>query len=239
MLAREYPHLFPQMLEWKRSGMLVRDIAKQVEQICGKRIPLGTLYHYIWRYERLMEDTDGFWTPKRIQRFPEEFVRSMNAYVYGFMYTRYDPKMDAQRYVLHTVEAMRARVIAQELGKSLPPLSTRAVGYRRYAPVPSTVLRDLRTQRKWTVTEMSRRARVAKYTIIKWERYGVVPNSLRTISRIANALGVSMDTLLKDYETYKRLDIRGEVFVESDRDDVFAEDDDASVDHSHTGDVAS
>jgi transcriptional regulator with XRE-family HTH domain len=239
MLATEYPHLFSQMSEWKRSGMLVRDIAQQIEQICGRRIPLGTLYHYLWRYERLMEDTDGFWTPERIQRFPEEFIRSMNAYVYAHMYARYEPRMDARRYVLNALEAMRARVVAQELGKSLPPLSTRAVGYRRYAPVPSTVLRRLRTERKLTVTELSRRARVAKYTIIKWERYGVVPNSLRSINRIADALGVPIPTLLEDYKAYRRLDIRGELFVESDRDDLFTEDNEASMDHSYTGDAPS
>jgi transcriptional regulator with XRE-family HTH domain len=238
-LATQYPHLFQQMLEWKRSGMLVRDIARQVEQVCGRRISRGSLYHYIWRYERLMEDTDGFWTPERIRRFPEEFIRSMNAYVYAHMYARYDPKIDAQRYVLYTVEAMRVRVIAQEQGKSVPPLSARAVGYRGYTPVPSTVLRKLRTEREWTVAELARRARVGKYTIVKWERYGVVPNSLRSISRIANALGVEISKLLEDYEAYGRIDVRGELFVESDRDDLLVEDDDAPVDHSHAGDAAS
>jgi len=238
-LATKYPHLFQQMLEWKRSGMFVRDIAKQVEQVCGMRVPRNALHHYLWRYERLVDDTGGFWTPERIQSYPEEFVRSMNAYAYAHMHTRYDPKMDAPRYIRHTVHAMCERVIAQEHGESVPPLSARAVGYRGYTSVPSTVLHDLRTERHLTATELARRARVGRYTIIKWERYGVVPNSLRTIGRIADALGVPIGTLLEDYKTYKRIDIRGELFVESDRDELFAEDDDASVDHSYTGDAPS
>ncbi len=219
--------------------MLVRDIARQVEQVCGMRISVGTLYHYLWRYERLMEDTDGFWTPERIRRFPEEFLRSMNAYVYAHMYERYEPRMDARRYVLYTVDAMRARVIAQEQGRTVPPLSARAVGYRGYTPVPSTVLRKLRRERRWTVAELARRARVGKYTIVKWERYGVVPNSLRSISRIADALGVEIPKLLEDYKAYGRIDVRGELFVESDRDALLVEDGDASVDHSHAGDAPS
>jgi len=236
-LATQYPHLFQQMSEWKRSGMFVRDVVKQVEQVCGMRIPRNALHHYLWRYERLLDDTGGFWTPERIRSYPEEFVRSMNAYAYAHMYTRYDPKVDAPRYIRLTVQAMCERVIAQEHGESVPPLSARAVGYRGYTPVQSTVLHDLRKERHLTVTELARRARVGRYTIIRWERYGVVPNSLRSVSRIADALGVPIDTLLKDYKTYGRIDIRGELFVESDRDALFAEDDDVSVDHSHAGDA--
>jgi transcriptional regulator with XRE-family HTH domain len=238
-IATQYPHLFQQMLDWKRSGMFVSDIAQHIEQLFGIRVPRNALYHYLWRYERLVDDTGGFWTPERIQSYPEEFVRSMNAYAYAHMYTRYDPKMDARHYIRHTIDAMRERVIAQEHGERVPPLSARAVGYRGYTPVPSTVLHNLRTERQLTTTELARRARVGRYTIIKWERYGVVPNSVRTISRIANALGVPIGLLLEDYKTYGRIDFRGEVFVESDRDDLLAEDDDASVDHSHAGDAPS
>jgi transcriptional regulator with XRE-family HTH domain len=90
-----------------------------------------------------------------------------------------------------------------------------------------------------TVAELARRARVGRYTIIKWERYGVVPNSLRSVSRIADALGVAIGKLLEDYNAYKRIDLRGELFVESDRDDFLTEDDDVSVDHSSTDDAPS
>jgi len=238
-LATQYPHLFQQMLEWKRSGMFVRNIAQHIEQVCGMRIPRSALAHYLWRYERLVDDTDGFWTPERIQSYPEEFIRSMNAYAYAHMYTRYDPKMDAPSYIRHTVDAMRERVIAKEHGESVPPLSARAVGYRGYTPVPSTVLHKLRTKRQLTVGELARRARVGRYSIIKWERYGVVPNSLRTTSRIADALGVSIDTLLQDYNAYRRIDLRGESFIESDRDDLLAEDGDVPSCHSYTGDASS
>jgi len=238
-LATKYPHLFQQMLEWKRSGMFVRDIAQQVEQVSGMRISQSALYHYLWRYERLVDETGGFWTPERIQSHPEEFVRSLNAYAYAHMYTRYDPKVDAPSYIHHTIDAMRDRVIAQEHGESVPPLSARAVGYRGYTPVPSTVLHKLRTERQLTTAELARRARVGRYTIIKWERYGVVPNSLRTISRIGDALGVSIATLLEDYKTYGRIDIRGELFIESDRDELLVEDGDASSCHSYTGDAPS
>jgi len=238
-LATKYPHLFQQMLEWKRSGMFVRDIAQQVEQVSGIRVPRSALSHYIWRYERLVEDTDGFWTPERIRSYPEEFIRSMNAHAYAHMYTRYDPKMDAPRYIRHTVDAMRERVIAQEHGESVSPLSTRAVGYRGYTPVASTVLRDLRTERQLTTAELARRARVGRYTIIKWERYGVVPNSLRSVSRIADALGVEISKLLEDYKAYGRIDLRGELFIESDRDDLLVDDDAASFDYSSTGDAPS
>jgi len=236
-IATQHPNLFQQMLEWKRSGMFVRDIAQHIEQVCGMRISQNALYHYLWRYERLMDDTGGFWTPERIQSYPDEFIRSMNAYAYAHMYTRYDPKTDASHYIRHTINAMRERVIAQEHGESVPPLSTRAVGYRGYTPVSSTVLHKLRTKRQLTTAELARRARVGRYTIIKWERYGVVPNSLRSISRIADALGVSIGELLEDYNAYRRVDLRGELFIESDRDAFFTEDDDVSVDHSHAGDA--
>jgi len=236
-LATQYPHLFQQMLEWKRSGMFIRAIAQHIQQVYGIHISRSALSHYLWRYERLLDDTGGFWTPERIQSYPEEFIRSMNAYAYAHMYARYDPKMDAPRYIRHTVEAMRDRVVAQEHGESVPPLSARAVGYRGYTPVPSTVLHKLRTERHLTATELARRARVGRYTIIKWERYGVVPNSLRCVSRIADALGVSIARLLQDYKAYGRIDIRGELFIESDRDDLLTEDDDVSVDHSLAGDA--
>jgi transcriptional regulator with XRE-family HTH domain len=57
-----------------------------------------------------------------------------------------------------------------------------------------------------SVEELARRAQVQNYTLTKWERYGVLPNSLDTIERIAHALGVPITTLLDDYYAYRRLD---------------------------------
>ena len=228
-IATQYPELFQQMAAWKRSGMSIRAIARHIEQTHGITIPQTALTHYLWRYERLVEDTGDFWTPERIRAYPDEFKRSLNAYVYGHMRARYEPQMNARRYTLEVARAMRERVLAQERGERVPPLQLRAVGYRGYDPVPETVLRKLRLERGLTIDQLARRAHVGKYTIIKWERYGVLPNALRAIARLADALGVSVATLLQDYTAYQRIDGTRNPFIESDRDSAFDHSEPVSV----------
>jgi DNA-binding Xre family transcriptional regulator len=204
-LYRSHPQLFEQMLELRKQGYTIPQIANWIWDNYGVRISTQTIAQYLWRYRRLQEQTGNFWNAERIRRYPEEFSRCLHIYVYARSLARLDEAL-AKRLVENVTREMCERVLAQERGETVLPLGRRGTRYMDYTPVESTVLRDLRLERKLSLEELARRARVQNYTLSKWERYGVLPNSLDTIDRIAQALGVSISRLLDDYYAYRRLD---------------------------------
>jgi DNA-binding XRE family transcriptional regulator len=204
-LYHSHPQLFEQMLGLREQGYTIRDIADWIWDEYSVRITNQTIAQYLWRYRRLQEQTGNFWNAERIRRFPEEFSRCLHIYVYARSLAHLDDAL-AKRLIENVTREMCERVLAQERGETLPPLGRRGTRYMDYTTVESTVLRNLRLQRKLSVEELARRAGVQNYTLSKWERYGVLPNSLDTIDRIAQALGVPITTLLEDYHSYRRLD---------------------------------
>jgi len=204
-LYHDHPQLFEEMLELREKGHTIPQIANWIWDNYGVRISTQTVAQYLWRYKRLQEQTGNFWNAERIRRFPEEFSRCLHIYVYARSLARFDDAL-AKRLIENVTREMCERVLAMERGETVPPLGRRGTRYMDYTPVESTVLRKLRLQRKLSVEELARRARVQNYTLSKWERYGVLPNSLDTIDRIAQALGVPISTLLDDYYAYRRLD---------------------------------
>jgi DNA-binding XRE family transcriptional regulator len=204
-LYHQHPQLFEQMLALREQGYKIRDIADWIWDEYSVRISLQTIAQYLWRYKRLQAQTGNFWNAERIRRFPDEFSRCLHIYVYARSLARFDNAL-AERLIENVTREMCERVLARERGEILPPLGRRGTRYMDYTPVDSTVLRELRLQHKLSLEELARRARVQNYTLSKWERYGVLPNSLDTIDRIAQALGVPITTLLEDYHAYRRLD---------------------------------
>jgi DNA-binding XRE family transcriptional regulator len=204
-LYRDHPQLFEQMLALREQGYRIRDIVDWIWDEYSVRITHATVAQYLWRYKRLQEQTGNFWSAERIRRFPEEFSRCLHIYVYARALARFDESL-AKQLIGNVTREMCERVLAQERGESLPPLGRTGTRYMDYTPVESTVLRDLRLERELSLEELARRARVQNYTLSKWERYGVLPNSLDTIDRIAQALGVPITLLLDDYYAYRRLD---------------------------------
>ncbi len=61
-------------------------------------------------------------------------------------------------------------------------------------------VRELRKQMGLPVDGLAHIAGVSQRTIILWERYGLVPRNRGTIEKIARALGVEPDELLRDTE---------------------------------------
>jgi len=205
-LYHSHPQLFEQMLELReKEKYTIREISYWIWDEYSVRITTSTIAQYLWRYKRLQEQTGNFWNAERIRRYPEEFSRCLHIYVYARSLARLDEAL-AKQLIENVTREMCERVLAQERGETVPPLGRRGTRYMDYTPVESTVLRDLRLERKLSVEELARRAQVQNYTLSKWERYGVLPNSLDTIERIAQALGVPITTLLDDYHRYRRLD---------------------------------
>jgi DNA-binding XRE family transcriptional regulator len=205
-LYHNHPQLFEQMLDLReKDGYTIREISDWIWDNYSVRITTQTIAQYLWRYRRLQEQTRNFWSAERIRRFPEEFSRCLHIYVYARSLARLDEAL-AKRLIENVTREMCERVLAKERGETVPPLGRRGTRYMDYTPVESTVLRELRLERKLSVEELARRAQVQNYTLSKWERYGVLPNSLDTIERIAHALGVPITTLLDDYHRYRRLD---------------------------------
>jgi DNA-binding XRE family transcriptional regulator len=204
-LYHDHPQLFEQMLALREQGYRIRDIADWIWDEYSVRITHATIAQYLWRYKRLQEQTGNFWNAERIRRFSEEFSRCLHIYVYARALARFDESL-AKQLIENVTREMCERVVAQERGETLPPLGRTGTRYMDYTPVESTVLRDLRLERELSLEELARRARVQNYTLSKWERYGVLPNSLETIERIAHALGVPITLLLDDYFAYRRLD---------------------------------
>ena len=205
-LYHSHPQLFEQMLELReKEKYTIREISDWIWDNYSVRITHATVAQYLWRYKRLQEQTGNFWIAERIRRFPEEFSRCLHIYVYARALARFDESL-AKQLIGNVTREMCERVLAQERGESLPPLGRTGTRYMDYTPVESTVLRDLRLERELSLEELARRARVQNYTLSKWERYGVLPNSLDTIDRIAQALGVPITLLLNDYYAYRRLD---------------------------------
>jgi DNA-binding XRE family transcriptional regulator len=204
-LYHQHPQLFEQMLALREQGYSIRDIAEWIWDEYSVRITPSTIAQYLWRYKRLQAQTGNFWDAERIRRFPDEFSRCLHIYVYARSLARFDNAL-AERLIENVTREMCERVVAQERGETLPPLGRTGTRYMNYTPVESTVLRDCRLKRELSLEELARRARVQNYTLSKWERYGVLPNSLDTIDRIAQALGVPITTLLEDYHAYRRLD---------------------------------
>jgi DNA-binding XRE family transcriptional regulator len=204
-LYHDHPQLFEQMHALREQGYRIRDIADWIWDEYSVRITNATIAQYLWRYKRLQDQTGNFWNAERIRRFPEEFSRCLHIYVYARALARFDEAL-AKQLIENVTREMCERVVAQERGETLPPLRRTGTRYMDYTPVESTVLRELRLERELSLEELARRAQVQNYTLSKWERYGVLPNSLETIERIAHALGVPITLLLDDYFAYRRLD---------------------------------
>jgi uncharacterized protein (DUF2267 family) len=208
-LWRSHPNLFDELRALRTQGYTHVQCAEYLWNKYEVRINPATLSQYLWRYDLLQQYTDHFWTPERIRDNPEEFSQSIHAFVHARSFKHVDPDI-AKRLLEDILRVMRKRVEARERGEAMPPLSISGRGYwyDKYDPAPETVLRTLRLERQLTAEELALRANVPTDLIRRWERYGVLPNSLMVIARIADALGVPVETLLSDYRRYKRIDTR-------------------------------
>jgi len=64
-------------------------------------------------------------------------------------------------------------------------------------------LRELRKRLGLPVDVLAHNARVSTRHIVLWEKYGLPPRSRATVEKIARALGVEPDDLLRDTENAK------------------------------------
>jgi len=64
-------------------------------------------------------------------------------------------------------------------------------------------IRDLRKQLGLSVPALAYKAGVSSTHIVLWERYGMPPRSRAIVEKIARALGVEPDDLLRETENAK------------------------------------
>lgn len=64
-------------------------------------------------------------------------------------------------------------------------------------PIIAKNIKKLRKDKKLSQDKLSRLADVAHATIIKIESGGIKSPTIDTVQKIANALGISLDTLMK------------------------------------------
>jgi transcriptional regulator with XRE-family HTH domain len=64
-------------------------------------------------------------------------------------------------------------------------------------------IRELRKQLGMPVDVLAHKASVSTRHIVLWEKYGLPPRSRATVEKIARALGVDPDDLLRDTENAK------------------------------------
>lgn len=101
---------------------------------------------------------------------------------------------------MKTVKTGAAKAASADVAKTAKTSAARPDGSRPLDRYLGTTIRDIRLRNRLTIADVAYRAGISKGMLSKIEN-GQTSTSLDTLSQIANALGVTLSNLFRDFNT--------------------------------------